>query len=471
MLHISSLPGEYGVGAFGKEAMDFIDMLAKGGFSYWQVLPFCMPDDCHSPYKSEASFFGNPYFLDLPTLASEGLLTADELAAAKQKTPYAMEAERLALSRETLLRVAAARAENKAEILQFVKEDAQLECACRFLALKRANNGAAWQDFYKDTYSEDDFYYFAFVQYHFLKQWARIKAYANERGIAVIGDIPIYVAEDSADVFGAPDQFLLDEKGHCKEVAGVPPDYFSADGQLWGNPLYDWKRMAADGFSWWRARLSYSFRLFDGVRIDHFRGIEAYWSVPATAKTAKEGRWVKGPGMRFVRMLQEVAGGRTVIAEDLGDITPAVHQLVKKSGFPGMRVLQFAFLGDDSSPHLPHNYPANCVAYTGTHDNNTLLGYVWEMNDGERQRMLQYCGYHGENWDRCYDTVLQMMLRSHAGIVIFPLQDLLGYGADTRMNTPGKAEGNWCYRVTKEQLDTLPLEKFRYWNKIYGRTV
>lgn len=261
--------------------------------------------------------------------------------------------------------------------------------------------------------------------------------------------------------------FLLDEDGNPTDVAGVPPDYFSADGQLWGNPLYDWKTMEKDGYKWWCDRISHMAKMFDAVRIDHFRGIESFWAVPATAKTAKEGKWVKGPGMKLINAIKKAAGDTQIIAEDLGDITPEVYQLVKDSGFPGMKVFQFAFLADNS-PHQPHNYEENCVAYTGTHDNNTILGYLWELDDGTRQRMLKYCGHSGD-WQSGCASIIRTMLASHAGLVIMPIQDLLGYGCDTRLNTPGKAEGNWMYRITREQLDGIDRQYYKELNQLYCR--
>ena len=227
--------------------------------------------------------------------------------------------------------------------------------------------------------------------------------------------------------------------------------------------------MKKDGYAWWRERMAFVCELFDGVRIDHFRGFESYYAIPATEKTARNGKWVKGPGMDFIQVIQEVCDGKLIIAEDLGDITPEVHQLVEDSGFPGMKVLQFAFLGDRNSPHLPHNYDNNCVAYTGTHDNNTLLGYVWELDEGTRKRLLAYCGYEGGNWDACYDTILRTMFESHAGLLVLPVQDLLLYGSDTRFNKPGVAEGNWSFRITKEQLSQVNVRKFREWNELYAR--
>lgn len=471
LMHVSSLHGDYSEGSFGKEAFEFIDFLADAGFSYWQVLPFCIPDECDSPYKSVSAFSGNPYFIDLPTLAAQGLITAEELEEAKQEAPFVTESKRLTLQRELLLRRAASRVKDRREILDFMQSHPYIDEACRFLALSKANCFLPWQKWKTAQYDENDYFYHAFTQYTFCKQWQTVKAYANAKGIRVIGDLPIYVGLDSADVYFHPDQFELDEKGDPLGVAGCPPDYFSEDGQFWGNPLYRWDVMKKDGFVWWRARMSHTLEMFDGVRIDHFRGIESYWRIPATAKSAKEGKYRKGPGMAFVRAMREVAGDRLIIAEDLGDIPPAVQRLLVQSGFPGMRVFQFAFLGDPETPHLPHNYIENCIAYTGTHDNNTLLGYVWEQDDANRRLMLDYCGYNGEDWDsdQSYEAILRTMLRSSARLVLFPVQDLLGFGADTRMNTPGRAEGNWGYRITKEQLQALDSERFYRLNKLYGR--
>lgn len=469
LLHISTLHGEFSCGSFGKEALSFVDFLADAGFSYWQVLPFCIPDECGSPYKSVSAFAGNPAFIDLPTLFEEGLLTAEELEHARQKTPYAAELSRLNEERETLLRRAARRATNRREILSFVHSRPKLDEACRFLALKKVNGGVAWQKFTVTRELPEDYFYFAFTQFQFHRQWERIKAYANQKGVRLIGDLPIYVAEDSADVYFHQEEFLLDENGRPAVVAGVPPDYFSVDGQMWGNPLYNWERMQREDFSWWRERMEHMLTLFDGVRFDHFRGVESYWSIPRDAVSAKEGHWEKGPGMALVAALQKVAGERLIIAEDLGDITPEVAKLVQDSGFPGMRVFQFAFLSDYHSPHLPHSYPAHCVAYTGTHDNNTLLGFVWEQDPQSRRRMLDYCNYTNPDWDHCYDAILRTMLQSHAALVIFPVQDLLGYGSDTRMNTPGHAEGNWTFRITGESLAAMDRRRFRHLNEIYGR--
>lgn len=469
LMHISSLWGDYSEGSFGKEAREWIDFLSAGGFSVWQVLPFCLPDECNSPYKSFGAFSGNPNFIDLPTLAEQGLLTEIELSFSKQKTPYVCEFDRLREERFALLRLAASRVTDRAPIEAFLSDFPQVAGFCRYMALKEANGDRCWNEWTVAECDPDTLWTWQFVQYEFFRQWMEIKAYANEKGISVVGDIPIYVAYDSADVWANKEMFLLDKRDRPTAVAGVPPDYFCADGQLWGNPLYDWGRMKKDNYAWWRERMRFALTLFDGVRIDHFRGLESYYSIPANETTARNGKWKKGPGMSLIRALRPICEGKLMIAEDLGDITPAVAKLVRDSGYPGMRVLQFAFLGDPTSSHLPHNYDNDCVAYTGTHDNNTLLGYIWEVDDQTRAEIMRYCGYSDTDWDACYPTLLRTMFASHAGLFILPVQDLLLYGRDTRLNTPGKSEGNWGYRVTREQLASVKLSQFFDWNRLYGR--
>ena len=469
LMHVSTLWGDCSEGSFGQAAREWIDFLVECGFSYWQTLPFCLPDDYNSPYCSLSTFSVNPYFIDLPTLEKEGLLTAAEVAAAKQKTPYSCEFGRLGKERLALLNKAAKRCTDQKGIDAFLKAHPRTGDFCRFMAIRASNGGLLWTEWTNATVDEEVLRLWQFMQYTCFKQWKEIKAYANERGISVIGDIPIYVALDSSDVWAAPEQFQLDREHKPVGIAGVPPDYFSADGQVWGNPLYDWDKMEADGFTWWRERMRFMCELFDGVRIDHFRGFEAYFSIPAGEKTARHGKWIKGPGMKIVDVLREECPGKLLIAEDLGDITPEVAKLVKDSGFPGMRVFQFAFLGDPGSPHLPHNYDNHCIAYTGTHDNNTLLGYIWDLDDETRRHVLTYCGYAGEDWDNGYDEILRTMFESHAGLFILPVQDLLLYGKDTRLNIPGKDVDNWSYRITKEQLMTIDRKKFYNWNKLYGR--
>ncbi len=390
LMHISSLYGDYSIGSFGKNAEDFIDFIKDKGFSVWQVLPFTVADFHNSPYKSVSAFGGNPYFVDLERLYEEGLLTRAELDGARQESPWSCEYERLARERLPLLRKAAERFKDRRAIDKFMKEHPRIESFCRFMTLRGQNNLAPWQEWkikeITDTASLD---MWRFIEYEFFTQWARIKEYANKKGVSIIGDIPIYVSDDSCDVWENPELFCVNTKGYPDTVAGVPPDYFSADGQLWGNPLYNWDKMKADGFAWWKERMNHTLEMFDGVRIDHFRAVESYWAVDAKETTAKNGKWLPGPGMDFVRAIKEGNEDKIIIAEDLGDITDEVRALVEQSGFPGMRILQFAFLDDGDSLHQPHNYIKNSVAYTGTHDNNTIFGYLWECSDAERRRMLE----------------------------------------------------------------------------------
>ncbi len=469
LMHISSLPGDYSTGTFGKEAKSFIDFLSDCGFSYWQVLPFSMVDECNSPYKSYSAFGGNPFFIDPEILFEQGLITSVELTNAKQKTPYSCEFDRLRTERMDLLFNASKRITDRKAVYAFIESRPYIKQCCEFMALKNINSEKAWTEWTVDTPDDDTLFMWYFIEYEFFRQWQQISDYAHSKNIKIIGDIPIYVAFDSSDVWGNRDMFLLDSEYKPTDVAGVPPDYFCEDGQLWGNPLYDWDKMKTDGYSWWKARLQNMFTMFDGVRIDHFRGLESYWSVPATAKTAKEGKWVKGPDKDFIDAVKSICGDNFIIAEDLGEITQEVIELVEYSGFPGMRVFQFGFLSDSDNPHQPHNYSNNCIAYTGTHDNNTLLGYVWELNEQARRGMLEYCGYFDKNWDACYDRIIATMFASHAGTVIFPIQDLLKYGSDTRLNIPGKAEGNWSYRLTKEQLNSLDRKQYKKLNYLYRR--
>ena len=469
-MHISSLYGDYSCGSFGKEAKYFIDFLSDCGFSLWQVLPFNIADEHNSPYKSYSSFSGNPNFIDLEQLYKEGLITDDELESARQDSPWLCEFERLRNERFSLLLTASKRAGTvlKKEIESFIDSNPYIASFCTFMALKEANGDVLWTEWTTGNCDGDVLFAWQFIQYEFFTQWKEIKSYANSKGISIIGDIPIYVSHDSSDVWSQKKLFKLDSKGYPTHVAGVPPDYFCSDGQLWGNPLYNWSEMKKDGYAWWCDRIRHMSLLFDEVRIDHFRGIEAYWSVPAEAETAKDGKWIKGPGMSLIKQIKNCANDIQIIAEDLGDITPDVEKLVRNSGFPGMRVFQFAFLSDGDSTHLPHNYPENCVCYTGTHDNNTLLGYLWELDDDTRQRMLCYCGHKGDWKDGC-KSIIRTLFSSHASTVIMPVQDLLGFGADTRMNTPGKAENNWAYRITKEQLDSIDREYFKKLNRMYFR--
>ncbi|MBE7031738.1 MAG: 4-alpha-glucanotransferase [Ruminococcaceae bacterium] len=468
LMHISTLWGDYSCGSFGKAANEFVDFLSDCGFTYWQVLPFCPADDYNSPYKSYSTFAGNPYFVDLEQLLQEGLIFENELTTAKQNTPYLCEFERLREERLELLFKASQRVKNAEEIEKFISGSPYILDFCEFMALKTANGQKPWWEWDCDKTDETILFGWKFVQFKFFEQWSKIKAYANQKGIKIIGDIPFYVAMDSSDVRKNTDQFMIDEKNIPYAVAGVPPDYFCEDGQLWGNPLYNWEEMRKTGYRWWSDRMSAMLKLFDGVRVDHFRAIESFWSVPYGEETARNGKWVKGPGMELISKIKELAKNKLIIAEDLGDITDEVNALVDESGFPGMRVVQFGFLGGEST-HKPHNYKNNCVAYSGTHDNNTLLGYLWELSEDLRREMLEYCGYTDNDWNKGFDSMLRTLWQSAAGLVIVPIQDLLGYGADTRLNTPGRADGNWQFRITRDQLEKIDKEKFRRLNSLYYR--
>ena len=468
LMHISSLWGEYSCGSFGRAAGEFVDFLADCGFSYWQVLPFCSVDEYNSPYKSYSTFSGNPYFVDLEVLHQKGLLTDEEIKAAVQKGPYLCEFERLFEERIELLFRAADRVENRKEIEEFVAKNRYIENFCVFMALKAANGQLPWQEWKTKDLDEKVFFGWKFIQFEFFKQWAEIKKYANEKGIKIIGDIPFYVSPDSADVWANTSQFQLDKRNMPSSVAGVPPDYFSEDGQLWGNPLYNWDEMKKDGYGWWLDRIEFMLELFDGLRIDHFRAFESFWAVDASEETAKRGRWIKGPGMDLVKRMGDMAGRKMIIAEDLGHITKEVEELVENSGFPGMRVFQFGFFGGEST-HMPHNYKNNCIAYSGTHDNNTLLGYLWELDDESRRGMLEYCGYTDSDWTQALPVMLRTIWQSSAGVAMFLIQDILGYGSDTRLNYPGRAENNWRFRITKEQIDAIDRKKFRRLNEVYCR--
>lgn len=471
LLSVSSLWGEYSCGGFGEAATEFIDYLHRGGFSYWQVLPFGLIDECNSPYKSYSTFGGNPYFVDIKRLYNKGLITEDELSSARQKTPYSCEYDRLRLERVELLMRASSRADEelKKEIALFVNENKHIADFCKFMALKESNLNKEWPLWDKDSFDEKTQFGWQFIQYEFFTQWKTVKEYANSKGIKIIGDIPIYVSFDSSDVYFNRHLFMMDDNNRLTDVAGVPPDYFAEDGQLWGNPLYDWSAMEKEDFRWWKDRIKSALTLFDGVRIDHFRAFESFWAVNGDATTARDGKWIKGPGMKLINAIRSVAGDKLIIAEDLGDITEEVVELVKMSGFPGMRVFQFGFLGGET-PHKPHNYINNSIAYSGTHDNNTLLGYLWETPMDIKHDIMRYCGCDPDAWnEKGCEAIIRTIMGSSAGLCIFPVQDLLGYGKDTRLNVPGSAVDNWQYRLTKEQMDLIDMNKYNKLNKIFGR--
>jgi len=468
LMPIFALPSGYSSGAFGKDAYAFVDFLAEGGFSYWQVLPFTATDMYHSPYASPSSFSVNYAFVDLEQLCEAGLLTREELARAAERVPYTCEYERMEEERLALLSLAASRFTDDVALMDFASAKPYIKEYCEFMALKAANGNVEWQRFTTKEYDKTVYRTYVFIAYTFMKQWDALHAYAEKKGISVIGDVPIYVSLDSADVYFHPELFDLDEDGYPHGVAGVPPDYFCEDGQMWGNPLYRWDRMKADGYLFWRERIRHMLSLFDGVRLDHFRGFDTYFDIPYGAPNAKAGVWREGPRHAFVDMLREEAGDALLIAEDLGDLLPSVGELLEYSQFPGMRVFAFALDGEDT-PHVPYRYPQNTVAYSGTHDNNTLLGFLMSLSDEKRRDYYRYCRYYGEDIHEGCRAAIETLYASHAGLVIFPIQDLLLYGEDTRFNTPGRAEGNWAYRVMREQLSGIDTGYFRELAARYGR--
>ena len=471
LMPIFSLPGKYGCGNFGQSAYKWIDMLKRGGFSYWQVLPFGITDQHNSPYMPYSSFAGNPLFIDPAQLLEKGLVTPEEEAEQRITDPYLCDYDKLkgGSDRYLFLKKAALRAfkdkKEKNKISDFLDKNPRIKETCEFLAIRLANDNKSWKEWTVEEPDPDDLCCWQFIQYEFHSQWHKIHEYAKSQGIQIIGDIPFYVSFDSYDVFSSPDQFLLDERNNPTHVAGVPPDYFSEDGQFWGNPIYNWSKMKEDGYSWWKERLGYMLSLFDGIRIDHFRAISAYWSIPADAKSAKEGHWEKGPSKELIDAFAPLAQNKLILAENLGIIDADTDALLSYSKYPGMAVIQFGFDGNPLSPHLPHNYTENLVAYTGTHDNNTLLGFLWEIDEETREKVNDYLGEPSDT----FSAAVRALMVSAAGIVIFPVQDLLAYGADTRINTPGKAQGNWRYRVTEEQLAKIDWNKFAHLNKMYAR--
>ena len=486
LLHISSLPGVYGVGTMGKEAREFADFLKKSGFSYWQILPLVQTGMGDSPYQSVFAASGNPLFIDPDALAEKGLVTKREAAENKIKNDGTAHYGEAYEKRFSLLRKAFARFDRTdAEFIAFSKTEF-LDYAL-FMAIKDEHGGAPWwqwEDRFKFASRGDrnaliseferEYRYYVFEQYIFDRQWREVRDALALKNVRVIGDMPMYVSLDSADVWGDPSLFKLDEDLVPTEVAGVPPDYFSADGQLWGNPLYNYSHMRKDGFKWWLARIDRMMELYDVLRIDHFRAFSAFWAVDAKAKTAKEGEWRKGVGKELFPKVFKKYPRERFIAEDLGIIDEDVNELLAYTGLPCMRVMQFGF-EDGDSIHLPHNFSRNCVGYTATHDNNTTLGWMYSLPENILDYMLRYIecdrAYWGGGGYDCKPTKLfiRRLISSCCRLAIVPFQDLCGYGADCRMNTPGVADGNWTFRATEDAMRSVDRGYFSYINGLYGR--
>lgn len=492
LMPVFSLPGPYGIGCFSKEAYRFIDFLSDAGQSYWQILPLGPTSYGDSPYQSFSTFAGNPYFLDPETLRKEGLLTRTDLheyrTSPDEKIDYAfLYKERFALLRKAFRNFNTDYPEYE-EYKE--KESDWLYDYSLFMALKDAHDGesfVSWEEKYRlrdeqalkefaDEHT-DDIEFYSFIQYEFSSQWGALKKYANDKGIEIIGDIPIYVSADSSDVWCDPRLFQMDGSEKPVAVAGCPPDGFSADGQLWGNPLYRWDYHEKTGFDWWIRRIKKCTELYDVIRIDHFRGFDEYYSIPADDKTAANGHWEPGPGMKLFNAIKEALGDVQIIAEDLGFMTDSVKELVKDSGFPNMKVLEFAFDSRDSSSagtadnvYLPFNYDRNCVVYTGTHDNETLRGWLSSITPKELSNVKNYLGLPKDaKKSDIVDPFIRAALSSVADLCVIPMWDYLGLPNSARINTPSTVGGNWQWRCPAEELTKRLANDIEKKTKIYGR--
>ena len=489
LMSITSLPGRYGIGGFSKEAYAFVDWLKDAGQTFWQILPVHPTSYGDSPYQSFSTFAGNPYFIDLETLIEEGVLTREECDAVNFGfDPQDIDYEALYNGRYPLLRKAYERSNISLDpdYQQFLAENRWwLDDYALFMALKDFFGGKCWYEwpqdirlrwgFAMDYYRRElyfDIEFRMYLQFKFFQQYGKLKAYANQNNIKIIGDIPIYVAMDSADTWANPELFQLDENNVPTAVAGCPPDGFSATGQLWGNPLYRWDYHAETGYKWWVTRLWYVFRLYDVTRIDHFRGFDEYYSIPYGDTTAKNGHWEKGPGMDLFRAVERSLGWHEVIAEDLGYMTDSVRQLVKESGFPNMKVIEFAFDSRDSgsaSDYLPHNYTTNSVVYTGTHDNETLIGWFDTICTKDRSLARQYiCDFYTPE-EEIHLPFVSLAMSSVSKYCIIPIQDWLGLDNTCRINTPSTIGCNWRWRAQAEQFSDELKQEVRSSTLRYGR--
>ncbi len=487
IMPVSSLPSPHGIGTMGKAAREWVDWLVEADQAWWQVLPLGPTSYGDSPYQSPSTFAGNPYLIDLDDLVERGLLAPDEVEEPDWGSdPAHVDYGALYAHRFDLLARACERGWDRdhAAVVQFAQANASwLDDYALFMAVKRHFGMVSWTDWPDEDIRmhraeaiarytaelEDDIKLFTYIQYLFFGQWEALRSYAHDRGIGIIGDLPIYMALDSADVWADPRSFQLDEHNRPTEVAGCPPDAFTADGQLWGNPLYDYEAMEQDGFAWWRRRLAGAARLYDVVRMDHFRGFESYWAIPAGDDTAKNGRWVKGPGMRLIGALREAFPQLRFIAEDLGYVTPEVAQLLADSGFPGMKVVEFAFDSRDDADYWPYHYTTNSVCYTGTHDNAPIMGWKDDILPEDLSDCLDYVGLDstdGLNW-----ALIRCGMGSVSDLFIAPMTDYLGLGAEARINTPGIMGGNWQWRIAPGAATTELAERIARLTKLYGRSV
>lgn len=486
LLPIASLPSRYGIGTFSRCAYDFVDFLERAGQRYWQILPLGPTGYGDSPYQSFSTFAGNPYFIDLDQLAEEGLLSEEECEAidAQEDGQY-IDYQKLYETRFDILRKAYERSSlaEKPEYQDFLEENKEwLEDYCLFMAVKDWFGGKSFAEWdedirlrrpeaverFRELLAEKiDFY--RFQQFYFQKQWYRLKKYANSHGVEIIGDIPIYVAFDSADTWSEPALFQFDENGTPSAISGCPPDGFSATGQVWGNPLYDWEYHEKTGYAWWIKRMRRCFRLYDIVRVDHFRGFDEYFSIPYGQDTAQGGHWAKGPGIALFHALQKELGETRIIAEDLGFLTDSVIRFVRDTGYPGVKVLEFAFDSREESNYLPHTYTQNCVAYTGTHDNQTVVGWFRSLPEEDYRMAVRYLDLKREDENEINWKMIRTVLASVADTAIIPIQDYLGLDDAARINTPSKLGGNWIWRMKKNALTEEMEKKIRELTELYGR--
>lgn len=483
LMHITSLPGPYGIGTMGKQAYAFVDFLEAAGQSCWQLLPLNPTGFGDSPYQSTSTCAGNPYLIDLDMLVEEGLLAPEEpMAIQWGKDPGRVDFDILYAQRTRLLRKAYSRFVPGQDYRNFCRENQRwLPEYCLFMALKESHDGASWLDWpeaerrhepaclaQKQQELADVIGFHSFLQYAFFRQWKALRGYAAEKGIRIIGDVPIYVPVDSVEVWANPQLFLLDENRQPTVVAGCPPDAFTADGQLWGNPIYNWDAMAKTGYRWWIQRLEAAANMYDVVRIDHFRGFESYWEVPAGDTTARNGRWVKGPGKDFIRVIQQALPKLDFIAEDLGFVTQGVRELLDFSGYPGMKVIQFAFDSREDSDYLPHLYPVESVCYSGTHDNVTLKQWFADASPEDIAFAKAYLGLNEEEgyvWG-----MLRGCMGSVSRLFVAQMQDFLELGKDARMNLPGTLSiRNWTWRAADGFDSPALAEKIREMTRLYGR--
>ena len=483
LMHISSLPGNTGIGTLGKPAYDFVDFLKKSSQTYWQILPICPTSYGDSPYQSFSTFAGNPYFIDFELLVGQGFLQKKDYeniswGSDETQVDYGLLYEQ----RHKLFSIIQKNFEKNtpADFESFCKENAfWLDNYSLFMAIKDAHNGVSFLEWEKEIINREEqslkkwtekcsdrINYYKILQYLFFAQWNNLKKYANDNGIKIIGDIPIYVAADSADVWSNPEQFMLDENHVPIEVSGFPPDGFSADGQLWGNPVYNWDYMKKDNYSWWKKRLEMSLKNFDVLRIDHFRGFDSYYCIPFGDTTAKNGVWKKGPGTALFEEIKKCYGELPIIAEDLGFLTDSVRQMLKDVGYPGMKVLQFAFDSRENSDYLPHSYSKNSVVYTGTHDNDTVIGWTSSAPAEDYSNAKKYLRTNDKNFPT---EMMLAAIESVSNTCILCMQDLIGLDGSARMNTPSTVGNNWKWRATQNQITENISEFLSYYTKLYNR--